>query len=270
MAGGDGQRRMVFDVRGKRKHVVKVVYAILALLMGSSLFLLAGPGLGSLLGGGSSSGQSASSLLEEQAVHIERKLKKSPEDEVLLASLVRARVNAGNAAVVSDQTTGQTEVPAASLTQYSLAGEAWEKYLKATGGKPKPTTAQQAATAFFTTAQYSAGGSQTKVDLESAAHAQSFVAKAQPTTGSLSTLAIYQFFALNFPAGDKTASQVLALAETPEEKKSAEEQLDAYRKQAKEFEKSLKEFEKSQGANGKQALENPLGGGLSGGSTLAP
>jgi hypothetical protein len=269
MAGSDGQRRMVFDVRGKRKHVVKVVYAILALLMGSSLFLLAGPGLGSLVGGGSS-GQSASSLLEEQASRIERKLKKSPEDETLLASLVRTRFNAGNAGVVSDQTTGQTEVPAASLTQYALAGEAWEKYLKAAGGKPKPATAQQAATAFFTTAQYSAGGSQTKVDLESAAHAQSFVAKAQPTTGSLSTLAIYQFFSLDFPAGDKTADRVLAIAKTPEEKKSAEEQLNAYRKQAKEFEKSLKEFEKTQSANGKQTLENPLGGGLSGGTSLAP
>lgn len=269
MAGGDGQRRMVFDVRGKRKHVVKVVYAILALLMGSSLFLLAGPGLGSLVGG-SSSGQSASSLLEEQAAHIERKLKKSPEDEALLASLVRARFNAGNAGVVADQTTGQTEVPAASLTQYELTGEAWEKYLKASGGKPKPATAQQAATAFFTTAQYSAGGSQTKVDLESAAHAQSFVANAQPTTGSLSTLAIYQFFALDFPAGDKTANQVLAMATSKEEKKSAKEQLDAYRKQAKEFEKSLKEFEKSQSANGKQTLENPLGTGLSGGTSLAP
>ena len=34
---------MVFDIRGRRKHVVKVVYAILALLMGASLFLVVGP-----------------------------------------------------------------------------------------------------------------------------------------------------------------------------------------------------------------------------------
>ncbi len=39
----DGERRMLFDIRGRRKHVVRVVYAILALLMGASLFLVVGP-----------------------------------------------------------------------------------------------------------------------------------------------------------------------------------------------------------------------------------
>ena len=34
---------MVFDIRGRRRHVVKVVYAILAVLMGASLFLVVGP-----------------------------------------------------------------------------------------------------------------------------------------------------------------------------------------------------------------------------------
>ena len=50
MASG-GERRMVFDTRGRRKHVVRVVYAILAVLMGASLFLVVGPiNIGSLLG----------------------------------------------------------------------------------------------------------------------------------------------------------------------------------------------------------------------------
>ena len=34
MANKDGERRMVFDTGGRRKGVVKVVYAILAVLMG--------------------------------------------------------------------------------------------------------------------------------------------------------------------------------------------------------------------------------------------
>ena len=42
MASGDGEHRMVFDIRGRRRHVVKVVYAILAVLMGLSLFLVTG------------------------------------------------------------------------------------------------------------------------------------------------------------------------------------------------------------------------------------
>ena len=44
---------MLFDIRGRRKHVVRVVYAILALLMGASLFLVVGPfSIGSLVGNG--------------------------------------------------------------------------------------------------------------------------------------------------------------------------------------------------------------------------
>ena len=44
MASGGNEHRMVFDIRGRRRHVVKVVYAILALLMGASLFLVVGAG----------------------------------------------------------------------------------------------------------------------------------------------------------------------------------------------------------------------------------
>ena len=39
----DGERRMLFDIRGRRKNVVKVVYGILAVMMGASLFLVVGP-----------------------------------------------------------------------------------------------------------------------------------------------------------------------------------------------------------------------------------
>ena len=66
----DGERRMVFDIRGRRKHVVRVVYAILALLMGASLFLVVGPfNIGNLVGNGSST--NASQILNEQAERIE-------------------------------------------------------------------------------------------------------------------------------------------------------------------------------------------------------
>ena len=49
----DGERRMLFDLRGRRKNVVKVVYAILAVMMGASLFLVVGPvNIGELLNTG--------------------------------------------------------------------------------------------------------------------------------------------------------------------------------------------------------------------------
>src|SRR5882762_4995898 len=94
-----GERRLVFDTRGKRKHVVRVVYAILALLMGGSLFLVVGPvNIGALLGN-SGSTNSASKLFEEQAERIEGRLVKSPNDEQLLLALTRARINSGNSQI---------------------------------------------------------------------------------------------------------------------------------------------------------------------------
>ena len=42
MAQGNNEHRMVFDIRGRRRHVVKFVYAILAILMAGSLFLVTG------------------------------------------------------------------------------------------------------------------------------------------------------------------------------------------------------------------------------------
>ena len=97
MASG-GERRLVFDTRGKRKHVIRVVYAILAILMGASLFLVVGPvNIGALLGNSGGGGGSASQVLEEQVERIERRLAKSPNDEQLLLTLTRAQINAGNA-----------------------------------------------------------------------------------------------------------------------------------------------------------------------------
>jgi hypothetical protein len=270
MAGGDGERRMVFDIRGKRKHVVKFVYAILAILMGSSLFLVVGPvNIGSLFGNNNST-SSAASVLEEQAVHIERKLKKSPEDEALLAALTRTRLNAGNASIVENPTTHTKEVPQEALVQFAKGGEAWEKYLKASGEKPKPLIAQLVATAFFTSAEFAPFGSETERNLEAAAHAQQFAAKAAPTLNSISTLAFDRYFALDFAGGDKSAKQAEALAGSKAEGKSIEKQLNEIRKRAKAYQKQQEEFAKAQKGSGKQALENPLGGLSGGGTSLSP
>jgi hypothetical protein len=267
---GDGERRMVFDIRGKRKRVVKVVYAILALLMASSLFLVVGPNLGGIFSNSGNSTTSAATVLEEQAANIERRLKKTPEDEDLLASLVRARMNAGNAGITEDPTTGTREVPQESLTQFEMGAEAWERYLKASGEKPKPIIAQLAATGFFTTAENAPFGGATETNLKAAAEAQSFAAKADPTINSVSTLAFDQYFALNFAAGDKTTKQAAAMASTKAEAKSVEKQLAEIRKRAKAYAKQQKEFAKAQAGTGKEKLENPLGGLSSGGTSLAP
>ena len=109
----DGERRMLFDIRGRRKNVVKVVYGILAVMMGASLFLVVGPvNIGSLLSTADEVDRSAE-IFEEQIERTEQRLRKDPENPDILVSLTRAHINAGRAKSELDPTTGETRVTGA-------------------------------------------------------------------------------------------------------------------------------------------------------------
>jgi hypothetical protein len=266
MASGNKEHRMVFDIRGKRRHVVKVVYAILALLMGASLFLVVGPvNIGSILGNSSESGNGAK-IYEEQAERIERKLVKSPEDPNLLLSLTRAQLNAGNQ-LVGQSAEGQVVLTEESVAKYREASESWSKYLDATN-EPSASGAQLIAPAFVTLAETSRTGVQFEENMQSAAEAAAIVAKQRPSINSLSTLSYYESFAFDKPAAEKARKEAVALTKAKFERENLENQLDEYQKRAAEVEKSIKSFNKqSEGSGaGKEALENPFGG--LGGSSL--
>src|SRR4051794_37077468 len=115
---------MVFDTSGRRKHVVRVVYAILALLMGASLFLVVGPvSIGSLFGSSGSS-SSASKVLDEQAERTEAKLRRDPTNEALLLALARTRITAGNSLTEVSPETGVTLLTAEGLQELNQGVEA--------------------------------------------------------------------------------------------------------------------------------------------------
>jgi chaperonin cofactor prefoldin len=260
MASKGNERRMVFDIRGKRRHVVKFVYAILALLMGLSLFLVVGPvNIGSILGTSSSS-SSAAKEFEEQAERIEVRLKKSPEDADLLAALTRARINAGNNSVEVNSEGQQLATPE-TVQQLQLASEAWTKYVKASGGEPSTGVAQVAAPAFVQLAELSGIG-ELEANIDAAVEAQQVVADQRPSIGTLSTLAIYQYFAFDYAQARKTEAEAVALANDKFERESIENQMSEYEKRAKEVQKQIKAVEKEAQSNaaGKESLENPLGG----------
>ncbi|HEY1286329.1 MAG TPA: hypothetical protein VGF04_09590 [Solirubrobacterales bacterium] len=270
MAAKD-ERRMVFDVRGRRKHVIRVVYAILALLMGASLFLTVGPfNVGELVGTGGS--KSAGQVLEEQAERIEGRLAKNPKDEALLLALARARINAGNAEVEVDPTTGAKVVSPEAKADFETGLDAWARYLKVAGSEASSSGAQLVAATYISLAEAGGGDlGDIETSLRRAAETQEIVAKARPSLGSLSTLAIYQYFANDFAAGDRAAREAAAKATQKSEAKGIEKQLAAYRKRGKKWEKQRKEIAKQERKSGKEKLENPLGG-LSGsaGTTLTP
>ena len=257
---GDGERRMVFDIRGKRRHVVKFVYAILALLMGASLFLVTGAvNIGALFGA-SNSVSSATKQFEEQTATIHHKLKKEPQDADLLLALTRAQINAGNSLVTANSETGAVEYTPESLAQLEEASESWSKYLKATK-EPAAGGAQLIAPALFTLAQNSRTGPEAEANLKAAAQAQEIVAGQRPSLGSLSTLAIYQLYSFDFKGAGKTRKEAAAFANTKFERENLGNELDSIEKRAHEFQKQLvkieKEAKKAQG-NGKPSIANPL------------
>jgi hypothetical protein len=261
---------MVFDIRGRRKRVVQVVYALLAFLMAASLLTVVGPvSLGDIFGGGGGSSNPASSL-DDQAAKIEQRLKKDPENEALLLSLVRTRYSAGNVQIQVDPATGQQSITPEARVEYEKSSAAWSRYLKAVSGEPNPNVAQQAATALFTLAATSATAAEAETSLEQAAKAQAIVAKARPSVGTLSTLAYYSYYALNFEQGDAASKQAQAKASGKAQAKQIETQLASIRKRAKQFQEQQQKAAAQGGEQqAQQQLENPLGG-LSGGGLGAP
>jgi hypothetical protein len=261
MAGSGDERRMVFDIRGRRKNVVKVVYGILAVLMGLSLFLVVGPApLSDLFGGGSSTSSDAAGPFEDQAARLEVKLKKDPQDPALLLALTRAQINAGDALVEGNAETGEIAYGPESRQQLAEASETWSKYLKATD-EPSSSGAQLAAQALFVLAQTSRTGSESEANVRAAANAQAIIAKQRPSLGSLSTLAIYRYYSFDYKGAEDARKQALGYANTKFERENLENELDETSKRGHEFEKQLAEIEKEAKKareKGEGSVANPL------------
>jgi hypothetical protein len=263
MAKKDGERRMVFDTGGRRRGVVKVVYAILAILMGFSLLLVVGPAPLQDLFGVKDSVSSAADQFEEQAQHAEQKLKKNPENPELLLSLTRARINAGNSLAESNPETGEVAYTPEAVQQLQAASESWSKYLKATD-EPNSGAAQVAAQALFGLAQTSRTGAEAEANVHSAAQAQQIVAEARPSLGSLSTLAIYRLYAFDYKGAAEAQKQAEPYANTKFERENLGNELDQISKRAHEFQKQLAQIEKEAKeaqAKGESSVANPLGEG---------
>lgn len=259
-SGGNKEHRMVFDIRGRRKIAVKVVYAVLAVLMGLSLFLVVGPvNIGELFGGNGSG--NAAQGFEEQAEQIETKLKKEPENSDLLVGLTRAHVNAANQ-LYGVSSTGEQEVTPETLDQLQQASDSWSRYLKATENQPAMGLAQLMAPNFLVIANYARTVPEAQINVEAAAEAEKFVADKQPSLNSLTTLAFYEAILGNYDNAQKLADEAKGFANTKEEREAVDTGLESYEKIGKKFQafvKKSEKIEKQSGASGKQQLEGSPG-----------
>lgn len=261
----DGERRMLFDIRGKRKNVVRVVYAILALLMGTSLFFVVGPvNIGELIG--NSAGTDATGVFEEQAERVEERLEREPNNPQILISLTRTKINEGNSRIES--TTGEAlDIPPEAEDDFEAAVDAWERYLRVAGEEPNASLASLVAGTFFRLAESDTDVRAIEEHVEQATRAQRIAAEASPTLGSLTTLAYYEYFDGNFAAGDRAKREAEDLARSKTERRSIDAQLTELRKNAKEFQKRKRAQVKAEELGQGQSSGNPFalpgaGGGL--------
>jgi hypothetical protein len=256
---------MLFDLRGKRKRFIQVIYALLAVLMGGGLIFFgigssANGGLFNAIGLGGDGNTGAGTNYDESAQKIERQLTTDPKDAALLLKLTRMRILAGNSKSPSDST-GQVAYSDDSLREFQQAADAWERYVKAVRGKPDPGVAILAAQTYFALAVSERNLLTAVNNVKGAAEAQQIYTDAKPSLGSYSQLAEYLYLSGDFSAGDAAAKDAVAAADETN-REVTKSRLKQIRKQAEELAKQVEKVEKAKGS--KQQLENPLGG-LSGG-----
>jgi len=269
MASGDKDHQMLFDLRGRRRNVIKIVYAVLAILMGASLFLTVGPfSIAEIFNSGNTTGDAAE-VYEEQAERLEAKLKKNPGDPDLLVALTRAHVNAGNSGVTREGTE-QFLTPEA-YQQYQEAYQTWSEYLKATE-EPSAGLALVVAPVLTQLAEVARTYPEFETRMQEAVDAQAIVAEQRPSVNALTTLAFYTYFTGDFDAAEKVRAEAKKTANTKAERETIDQQLDESKKNAERFfdrQKKAEKQEKAAGGGGAttnpESLENPLGGGLGGG-----
>jgi tetratricopeptide (TPR) repeat protein len=257
---------MLFDLRGgHRRNVVKVVYAVLAILMGTSLFLTVGPfSIAEIFSSEGGSGDAAKPY-EEQAERIETRLKKDPEDPDLLLSLTRTQINSANAQV-EVEASGQTSLTPEALQEYQKAYQSWSEYLKATD-EPNAGLALVVAPMLFQLAESSRSYPEAASRVKAATEAQEIAAEQRPTVNSLTTLASYLYFTGDFASAEKARAEAKKQVGSKLERETIDQQLDQFEKSAQGYLRRKKQTEKAEkaaqaggGGAPPENLESPLGG----------
>jgi hypothetical protein len=251
---------MLFDLRGKRRHLVQVSFAMLALL-----FLVGFLGFGIGVGGGpggifdalgisnsSNSSGSATGVYQDHIDKANQKLAKNPKDTQALLTVANNEYLLAKTGVSQDQTTGQISVTNDAHTNLGDAADAWNKYLKVNKGKPDLSTAFNMVNVFVILN-----------DGAGAIKTQEVIAKAQPSPQSYGQLAFFQYLTGDISGGDQSRDKALSLA-SKTQKKQLSTQLDQARKQGLQVQKQQQKAKQQQGGAtttpGANPLESPFGG----------
>jgi hypothetical protein len=250
---------VLFDLRGKRRRVVQVVFAMLALLFLDG-FLGFGIGVGGGPGGifdalgisNNSSSGSSTAVFQDKIDKANTELAKNPKDAHALLTVASNEYLIGKSGVSQDPSTGQISVTNDGHTHLGNAADAWSKYLKANKGKPDTAVAAEMVTAYIVLN-----------DAQGAISSQRIIAEDQPSFNSYGTLAQFEYLTGKVSAGDADAKKALSEA-SKSQRKSAKTQLDQLRKQGLKVQKQQKQAQKQSGGTattpGSNPLQNPFSG----------
>ncbi len=260
---------MLFDLKGRRKRFIQVVYVALAFLFAIGLvgFGIGGATSGGLfdaLGGGGGGGSSAADDLVER---YQRQVRLRPKDEKAWLNLTRAQYSAASA---SDYDSNTQQFGEGAANELDGAARAWERYLALKPRKPDPNTASLMVQAYAAKLQFD----QTSVleTLRRAGQAQKIVNDARPSPNGFFIAARIYYFLGDTKRGDAAAKK--AIAGTPKDQRNTiKAELDDVRKQGQKAKRAAREqkqvaekqareaLEKGQDPFGAQPGQSPLGGG---------
>ena len=246
---------MLFELGGKRKRLIQVIYVCLALLM---FVGLVGLGIGSNVSGGIfdaigiGGGDTASDpRYDAQIERAEQTLQTDPKDEKALLSLARTHFLVAQAATETDEQ-GRVTLTEETLASYREATDAWERYLAVKPKEPDDGVASLMIQAYSASA--GADPAQLESDLNQAFKAAQIVAEARPSAGTSLQLATYAYLAGEDEAGKEAEQAALQEAPDATTKSQIKSQVAQAKQQGAAIAKAVKQSAPDQGQ-----LENPLG-----------
>jgi hypothetical protein len=139
---------MLFDLRGRRRRGIQVIYLGLALLMGGGLVLfgIGGDVQGGLFDAFRENRGSAVEQIEERVEDAERRTQENPRDARAYGELAEARFQLAGQSEGYQQETGQFTGEALTILQG--AERAWDRHLALAGDNPDPALAATMRNAF--------------------------------------------------------------------------------------------------------------------------
>src|SRR5215210_1321356 len=217
---------MLFELEGRRKRLIQVIYSVLAALM---FIALVGFGIGGATSGGifdalgiGGSSTSSDPQYGQQIDNANETLQQDPKDEKALLKLARYNFLEGQNALETDDQ-GQVTLSQDSLNSYRAAAEAWERYLKTDPTKPDDNVAGLMLRVYST----SAGTDPTRLqsEVEGAYQSAQVIADARPSLGAYTDLATWAYLSGNTEAADEAKQKALKEAPDSTTKKQVETQL---------------------------------------------